>query len=84
MTKAVKVIFKGDAALYNATVGKVYDAVLVNKGEDIIAAYPPLAEVYGGYGHTTMPAHEDLLAFTNDRGHACDKWLSGINYEIVE
>lgn len=62
-------------------VGKVYDAVLVPKGEDIVAALPELRDVYGAGPVNTS---SDCLCFIDDDGHPCDLFTDWVNFEYAE
>ena len=61
--------------------GKVYDAVLVPEGEDIIAALPELSYVYG---NEPVETAQDCLCFVADDGHPCDLFTDRANFEYVE
>lgn len=61
--------------------GKVYDAVFVQEGGDIVAALPALSLVYGDGPFKTMG---DCLCLIDDDDHPCDLFVDWIEFEYVE
>lgn len=78
--KQVKVKFI-ESPFDGVVVDKVYDAVFVPKGDDIVEALPPLSEVYGDGPVETA---KDCLCFVADDGHPCDLFVDRVAFEYVE
>ena len=78
--KQVKVKFT-KAPCDGVVVDKIYDAVFVHKGGDIVAAFPALSDVYGAGPVETA---EDCLCLVADDGHPCDLFTVWNEFEYVE